>query len=171
MALESLPALLACNRPVIGLSDAAWGDLRQRLPGLAGPFWADMPQGRSRHSGGPTLSAQIIGLSDEEALPLVLDMLVEEVGAILKLEPKAIDINRPVQEFGVDSLMAVELRTALEIRLGVALPLLALSDATSLRAMALKLLQALRGGAADQDDLAQAVARHEGTDAANVAAE
>ncbi len=167
-ALAALPSLLAAGRPVMGLADAAWGDLRQRLPGLAGPLWADMPAGRSRHGNGPTLSAQIIGLSDEEALPLVIEMLVEEVGAILKLEPKAIDINRPVQEFGVDSLMAVELRTALEIRLGVALPLLALSDATCLRAMALKLLQSLRGGAADQDDVAQTVARHEGV--SNVAA-
>jgi len=66
--------------------------------------------------------------------------------------------------------MAVELRTALEMRLGVALPLLALSDATSLRAMALKLLQALRGGGS-ADDLAHAMARHEGETAANVAAE
>jgi len=169
-ALAALPSLLACGRPVVGVSDAAWGDLRQRLPGLASPFWADTPQGRSRNGSGPTLSAQIVGLSDEEALPLVLDMLVEEVGAILKLEAKAIDINRPVQEFGVDSLMAVELRTALEIRLGVGLPLLALSDATTLRAMALKLLQALRGGDAN-DDMAQAMARHEGAPAANVAAE
>ncbi len=170
-ALAALPSLFACGRAVVGLSDAAWGDLRQRLPGLAGPLWADMPAGRSRHGSGPTLSAQIVGLTDEEALPLVLDMLVEEVGAILKLEPKAIDINRPVQEFGVDSLMAVELRTALEVRLGVGLPLLALSDATSLRAMALKLLQALRGGAGDQDELAHAVARHEGDAASSVAAE
>ena len=169
-ALAALPSLLASGHAVVGVSDAAWGDLRQRLPGLAGPFWADTPQGRSRNGSGPTLSAQIVGLSDEEALPLVLDMLVEEVGAILKLEAKAIDINRPVQEFGVDSLMAVELRTALEMRLGVALPLLALSDATSLRAMALKLLQALRGGGS-ADDLAHAMARHEGETAANVAAE
>jgi acyl carrier protein len=161
-ALAALPSLLAAGRPVAGISDAAWGDLRQRLPGLASPFWADVPQGRGRNSGGIALSAQIAGLSDEAALPLVLEMLVGEVGAILKLDPKAIDINRPVQEFGVDSLMAVELRTALEVRLGVGLPLLALSDATSLRAMAVKLLQALRGGGnSGTDDIASVVARHE----------
>ena len=46
---------------------------------------------------------------------------------ILKQTPSAIDVNRPMLEFGVDSLMGVELRTALEARLGVQLPLLALS--------------------------------------------
>ena len=162
-ALEALPALLACGRCVVGLADIAWGELRGRLPGLAAPFWSEMPHASLADQSGSTIRARLAGLGLAEAGQVVLEVLVEEVAAILKLAPSAIDVSRPVLEFGVDSLMGVELRTALESRLGVQLPLLALSGATTLSAMSRHLLAALQTDAASSHDvLKAAILRHEG---------
>jgi acyl carrier protein len=172
-ALEALPALLACGRSTVGLADIAWGDLRARLPGLAGPFWSEMPATVRAGESVESIRARLAGLSPDAAAQVILDVLVEELAAILRHTPSAIDVNRPVAEFGVDSLMGVELRTALESRLGVPLPLLTLSGVATLRAMSVRLLAVLHDGApapaddlaADDlaaDDLAAAILRHEG---------
>ena len=161
-ALAALPALLACGRSTVGLAEIAWGDLHTRLPGLAGPFWSEMPAASHAHESGASIRARLVGLPSDAAERVVLEVLVEEVAAILKQPPSAIDLNRPIVEFGVDSLMGMELRTALEARLGVQLPLLALSGATTLRAMSVRLLQTLHADdAAPADDLAAMIERHE----------
>jgi acyl carrier protein len=97
---------------------------------------------------------------------MVLDTLLEDLSAILRQSPATLDVNRPVLDFGVDSLMAVELRTALEIRLGVQLPLMLLSGATTLRAMAGRLLATVQTGdpahSEAPDDVTATILRHEG---------
>lgn len=57
-------------------------------------------------------------------------ILRQQLASILLLEPERIDSGRRLSEFGFDSLMGVELVSAIETRLGVKLPALALADAT-----------------------------------------
>ncbi len=162
-ALEALPRLLAAGRPVVGLADVAWGELRGRLPGLAAPFWSDLPAAARRADGGARLRERIAELDAAAAAALLTEVLVTALSGILKLPEAAIDPDRPVVGFGVDSLMAVELRTAVEATLGVQVPLLALTADTTLRAMAARLRQVIQSGAPDGDaDLAAVLLRHEG---------
>jgi phthiocerol/phenolphthiocerol synthesis type-I polyketide synthase C len=162
-ALDALPLLLAAGRPVVGLADVAWGELRGRLPGLAGPFWSDLPAVTRRADGGARLRGQIAELDAAAATALLVEVLVAALSGILKLPQAAIDPDRPVVGFGVDSLMAVELRTAVEAELGVQVPLLALTADTTLRAMAARLRQVIQSDAPAGDaELAAALLRHEG---------
>ncbi len=162
-ALEALPRLLAAGRPTVGLADVAWGELRGRLPGLAGPFWSEMPVTARRADGGARLRGRIADLPPDEALAVLLEVLAESLAGILKLPPASIDADRPVIGFGVDSLMAVELRTAVEAQLGVQVPLLALTADTTLRAMATRLRQLIQSAAPqEKQDLLAAILRHEG---------
>jgi hypothetical protein len=64
---------------------------------------------------------------------------------------------------GMDSLMAVELRLALESRLRVDLPLVSLAEGTSVASIAGRLAPAISTGPKD-GDLIALVARHEGMD-------
>jgi hypothetical protein len=64
---------------------------------------------------------------------------------------------------GMDSLMAVELRLALESRLRIDLPLMSLAEGTSVGSIAARLAGAVSTGAHD-GELIALVARHEGVD-------
>ena len=48
--------------------------------------------------------------------------LREQIATVLKVEPAAIELERPLQDLGLDSLTAFELKNCIEIELGVALP-------------------------------------------------
>ncbi|MFL5254437.1 MAG: SDR family NAD(P)-dependent oxidoreductase [Rhodopila sp.] len=164
-ALDALPGLLACGMPVVGLADAAWGELRTRLPGLAGPFWDEMPVTAHGDASGESVRTRLAALSSEEATREVLEILRQELGAILKQSPATLDVSRPVLDFGVDSLMAIELRTALELRLGMPLPLMLLSGGFTLSGMAARLTGVvLQGdeGTVSEHELAASILRHEG---------
>jgi myxalamid-type polyketide synthase MxaE and MxaD len=49
-------------------------------------------------------------------------LLVSEAAEVLRCRPEAIDPSRPLREFGLDSLRALELRNRVETALGVRIP-------------------------------------------------
>jgi hypothetical protein len=55
----------------------------------------------------------------------------------------SLDPLRPLSDVGMDSLMAVELRLALEARLRIDLPLMSLAEGTSVASIATRLASAL----------------------------
>ena len=96
----------------------------------------------------------------------VVALLTEEVARITKLAATRIEAGRPLVELGMDSLMAVELRLAVEQRFGLSLPVLALSEGATLHALAGRVIKMLGGGAepAPVDavaDMAERLARFE----------
>ena len=63
-----------------------------------------------------------MGMPQDEAKAFIVGLLVEEAARVMSFAPDRIDPHRPLSEFGMDSLMAVELRLALETRLGIDVP-------------------------------------------------
>ena len=162
-ALDALPALLQAGRPVLGLADVAWSELRGRLAGLAGPFWSEMPTRDRGSSAGQSLLARLADLSSEDAIRAVEEVLVEEIARILQQPANTIATSQPISEFGVDSLMAVELQTALEARLGQQLPLTALTGASTLNVIAVRLMKMMDKAEVAEagDDTIAGIMRHE----------
>ncbi|WP_294389595.1 type I polyketide synthase [uncultured Sphingomonas sp.] len=165
-ALDTLPALLASGQPTLGMATIRWGALKGSLPLLDAPQFADMDAGASEAAAEVDLAAMLAECSAEEALARVTSMLVEEVARIMKLAPERIEPQRPLAEFGMDSLMAVELRLAVEQRFGVSIPLLALSEGATLGAMAGRIVRGLAAPQAepadDQARLAERLTKLEG---------
>jgi NADPH:quinone reductase-like Zn-dependent oxidoreductase/SAM-dependent methyltransferase/acyl carrier protein len=141
-ALDSLPALLASGEPVIACAPIRFDAASQYLPILGTPAFADVVTA-SAGPGGADLRERLAELPPDEAKAFIIGVLVEETGRILSLSPTAIDAKRPLSEFGMDSLMAVELRLALETRLGIDMPIVALSDNTSLTLIATRMMRTL----------------------------
>ncbi|MFI8489512.1 type I polyketide synthase [Streptomyces rubrogriseus] len=56
----------------------------------------------------------------------LLDFLKQEVAVVMGLRPERVNINRPLNRLGMDSLMAVELRNRVERRYQVKLPMVQL---------------------------------------------
>jgi acyl carrier protein len=162
-ALAGLPAMLASGLPVVAFAETDWTEARRFLPILAGPLFSEV---RTSGSGSPSddsLSEQLAGLDPEAALALLKTIVGEEAATILRLPPSGIDPLRPLSEMGMDSLMAVELRLALEGRLRVDLPLVSLAEGTSVASIAGRLAAAISTGPKEGELLAL-VSRHEGLD-------
>ncbi len=112
-----------------------------------------------------SLSEQIANLDPDAALALLKTVVAEEAATILRLPASGIDPLRPLSEMGMNSLMAVELRLALESRLRVDLPLVSLAEGTSVASIAARLAGAISTGPKD-GHLIALVARHEDMDEA-----
>ena len=109
----------------------------------ATPLFAEVRADCGSSPGDDSLLERLAGLSTEEAVPLLKTAVAEEAANILRLPAGAIDPLRPLSEMGMDSLMAVELRLALESRLRIDLPLMSLAEGTSVGSIAGRLAGAM----------------------------
>jgi acyl carrier protein len=162
-ALAGVPAMIASGSPVVAFADTNWAEARRFLPILATPLFAES---RAKVSPSPvdeSLAEQLASLDPEAALALLKTVVAEEAAAILRLPGEGIDPLRPLSEIGMDSLMAVELRLALENRLRVDLPLVSLTEGTSVASIAARLAAAISAGPRDGEIIALA-AHHETLD-------
>jgi len=159
-ALAGLPAMIASGLPAVAFADTNWTEARRFLPILATPLFAES---RTKVSPSPvdeSLAERLASLDPEAALALLKTVVAEEAATILRLPGEGIDPLRPLSEIGMDSLMAVELRLALESRLRVDLPLVSLTEGTSVASIAGRLAAAVSTGPRDAEVIALA-AHHE----------
>ena len=113
-ALASLPALMASGLPVVAFAETNWDEARRFLPILAAPLFSEIRAKSSASVSDEALSERLASLDPEAALALLKTVVGEEAATILRLPADSIDPLRPLSEMGMDSLMAVELRLALE---------------------------------------------------------
>jgi NADPH:quinone reductase-like Zn-dependent oxidoreductase/acyl carrier protein/short-subunit dehydrogenase len=162
-ALAGLPAMIASGLPVIAFAETSWNEARRFLPILASRLFSEARASGSTSTSDESFSERLAGLDPDAALALLKTVIAEEAATILRLPASGIDPLRPLSEMGMDSLMAVELRLALESRLRVDLPLVSLAEGTSVASIAARLATAISTGPKD-GDLIALVARHEGMD-------
>ena len=129
--------------PVAAFAETNWNEARRFLPILAAPLFADIRADGGSSPGDDTLIERLAGLGPEEALALLKTAVAEEAANILRLPAAGVDPLRPLSEMGMDSLMAVELRLALESRLRIDLPLMSLAEGTSVASIATRLANAV----------------------------
>jgi acyl transferase domain-containing protein/NADPH:quinone reductase-like Zn-dependent oxidoreductase/acyl carrier protein len=142
-ALAGLPALAGSNLEAAAFAETSWNEARRFLPILASPLFAEIRADTGSSPGDDSLIERLAGLDPEEALALLKTAVAEEAANILRLPVSGIDPLRPLSEIGMDSLMAVELRLALESRLRIDLPLMSLAEGTSVASIATRLAGAL----------------------------
>jgi phthiocerol/phenolphthiocerol synthesis type-I polyketide synthase C len=159
-ALSGLSALVASGLPTVGFVDANWSEARRFLPSLATPLFSEIRAKLSPTAADESLVERLGSLDPEAALILLKTVIAEEAATILRLPAEGIDPSRPLSEIGMDSLMAVELRLALENRLRVDLPLVSLSEGTSVASIATRLVGMVSTAARDSRVVAFA-AHHE----------
>jgi NADPH:quinone reductase-like Zn-dependent oxidoreductase/NAD(P)-dependent dehydrogenase (short-subunit alcohol dehydrogenase family)/acyl carrier protein/SAM-dependent methyltransferase len=162
-ALAGLPAMIASGLPAVAFAETHWSEARRFLPILASPLFSEVRASGSASSSDEPLNEQLARLDPDAALALLKTVIAEEAATILRLPASGIDPLRPLSEMGMDSLMAVELRLALESRLRVDLPLVSLAEGTSVASIAGRLATAVSTGPKD-GELIALVARHEGMD-------
>jgi acyl carrier protein len=127
-ALAGLPALIGAGVPVVHLARVAWASLSTALPVLGEPAYAAMRGAPAAGAEGADLRAELRALAPEEARLRLVQLAQEEIARILRLPAEAVGAEVPVAGLGLDSLGGLELRMALERRLGVQVPLAAVTE-------------------------------------------
>ncbi|HEY2538163.1 MAG TPA: SDR family NAD(P)-dependent oxidoreductase, partial [Stellaceae bacterium] len=135
-ALAALPEMLASGLPVVAFAATNWGAARSFLPVLATPLFSDLRSNSDVSGSDEAVVERLRRLDPVAAQALLQSVVGEEAGRILRLSACGVDPMRPLSELGMDSLMAVELRLALESRLQLELPLMALAEGTSVASIA-----------------------------------
>jgi acyl transferase domain-containing protein/NADPH:quinone reductase-like Zn-dependent oxidoreductase/acyl carrier protein/NADP-dependent 3-hydroxy acid dehydrogenase YdfG/SAM-dependent methyltransferase len=159
-ALDYLPVLLGSGEPVVAFAPVRWDAAHQFLPILKNATFEDVAAG-GIEIGVVDIRDRIHSLPPDEAKDFIVGLLIEEAARVMSFAPDRIDPQRPLSEFGMDSLMAVELRLALETRLGIDVPLVSLSDNTSLSTIATRMVRNLSKPESGNSPLVDTILRHE----------
>lgn len=138
-ALSALPALIGAGAPVVHLARVAWASLSASLPILAEPAYAGIRAARQAGHEGADLRAELRALPPEEARARLVRLAQEEIARILRLPVEAVGADAPVAGLGLDSLGGLELRMALERRLGVQVPLAAVTEDLTIAVLAARI--------------------------------
>ncbi|MGI5337220.1 beta-ketoacyl reductase [Streptomyces sp. CA-181903] len=128
-ALATLAVFIGENREhgVHGRFD--WNRLRTLAPTMVAPRFAPVrpptdPTGRQPLSG--FLHRLTTAEDPEQAARLVEDLMATMIAGVLRMPAEDIDRHRPLQQYGMDSLMGMELVTALRRRLDQEVPVMEL---------------------------------------------
>ncbi|HEX4498685.1 MAG TPA: AMP-binding protein, partial [Thermoanaerobaculia bacterium] len=97
---------------------------------------------------GPLRDA-LLAAAAPDRMALVERWLARAFARLARVDAKRLDPERPLTGFGLDSLVAVELKNAVEDEVGVALPIAGLLEGMSLREAALRIVDPVVEGATE----------------------
>lgn len=154
-ALEVLGRMLVTPGPSLGVLELDWPALARSLPTADAPRFTEIARAASdegpQDDSDQDLASLLVELAPEALHTTVTELLKAELASILLVEESKIDVHRSVYDMGFDSLMGVELVTAIESRLGVRVPVMVLSEASTLDKLSGVLIERLTRSD-DEDD-------------------
>lgn len=142
--LNALHLLMKSSAAQAGVLPIQWSNFLEQFPaGGRPPFLAEIAREGSRSAAEPLssdLNARIVRAIQEaspgDRMILLSDFIKEQAAKALGIDPsRAIPARQPLNELGLDSLMAVELRNALGMAIGRPLPSTLLFDYPTLEAL------------------------------------
>ena len=160
-ALAALPALLAAGPSCLGLARIAWGQAGAALAVLAEPGFEAVRKAAPPSADGADLRERLRSAPERVAVELLREALTAELARILRLPPDAVAADAPLAGLGLDSLGGMELRTALEQRLGMPVPLSAVTETLTVEALARRITAAVREEGGAEGGVAALIAAHE----------
>jgi phthiocerol/phenolphthiocerol synthesis type-I polyketide synthase C len=149
VALDVLEKLLLENRSGLGVLEFDWRALNRFLPTANSPKFREIARSvedaAETESGGEDVRSLLGRMDAAELTRTFIAMLKKEVGDILRISPDRIDEDRVLHDMGLDSLMGVELATAVEARFAVRLPVMALNENPTIARLSAKIIAELTG--------------------------
>ena len=150
-ALGVFRRLLTDGRPSVAVLDVDWTRMGRAMAARADrSFIGDLTGLPALPSGaaGPALRALVDGAPAATRLDVGRRFVTEEVASVLGLSVAAVsDPNKGLQDLGLDSLLALELRERLQRATGAALPSTLAFDYPTIDTLAIHLVERVIGGA------------------------
>nr|VFK52874.1 MAG: NADPH:quinone reductase [Candidatus Kentron sp. TUN]VFK53429.1 MAG: NADPH:quinone reductase [Candidatus Kentron sp. TUN] len=144
-------AYILYRQPVqISLMHADWGKLGQFNPAFAtSPRFAHLIPDEAlfaEDSSDKVLRRALQAMEPEEREEKVITLLAGEISKTLRIPTDQVGLHHSLPNMGVDSLMAMELRTALQTQFGVTITMLELLKGNTITQMATPLLEKMGMG-------------------------
>ena len=160
VALDALEELVLAHRSGLAVLELDWKALGRFLPTAGTPKFDEVALGaddaKADESDGQDVRRLLAALPEAELTATFIALLKNEVGEILRIAPDRIDENRLLYDIGFDSLMGVELATAVEARFGVRLPVMALSDTPTVAKLCVRIIALLTDSEGSEEEPAAA---------------
>ncbi|WP_067461953.1 type I polyketide synthase [Nocardia amamiensis] len=132
VATDLLGECLRLNLPQIVLLDVDWSQwaLTHRASARTPRFAEQVAAAGGGASGAGALRAEILALGVEQRGEVVAYVLAEQLAAVLGVSAETVDLNTPLPELGMDSLMGMEFAARVVQVLGTQLSVLAVIGLT-----------------------------------------
>jgi NADPH:quinone reductase-like Zn-dependent oxidoreductase/aryl carrier-like protein len=151
-ALQLLGRFMQDGTTHVGVMNMDWRQWGETALNIS-PRFADLASesgdggDRQQASGSATRKA-LLAAGAGERVTMMQDLLREQVARVLGAAPDKLDVERPLTDLGLDSLMAVELRNWVEGDLRLSLPTVELMRGHSVARLAEILVEQLAGAEA-----------------------
>jgi acyl transferase domain-containing protein/NADPH:quinone reductase-like Zn-dependent oxidoreductase/acyl carrier protein len=156
VALDALEELVLAHRSGLAVLELDWKALGRFLPTAGTPKFGELAlnadDAKADEGDGQDIRRLLATLPEAEFTAAFIDLVKKEVGEILRIAPDRIDENRPLYDIGFDSLMGVELATAVEARFGVRLPVMALSDGPTVAKLCARIIAQLTDSEGSEEE-------------------
>ena len=130
-----LSGLLRTETARVAVMPMAWAEWRERYPAFARtPFLnrvVDRPAG-AKPARVESKRAAILAASGDDQRRMLTGIVVDVVASVVRLPGSSLELDAPLRNLGMDSLMALEIRNQLQDRAGVTVPLVTIVDGPSL---------------------------------------
>jgi acyl transferase domain-containing protein/acyl carrier protein len=167
-ALEVLERLLRQGATQVAAVPVDWGRYRQFYPaGTESPLLSELAREEADNSPQADLPGEkrstLLAAEPAERRRLLQSYLTELVARVLGLSASKLDVQQPLSNLGLDSLMAVELKNRIAVDLGVNVPMVTFLSGPSVEQATPQLLDLLtRETPTSSLSLTSAVANREG---------
>ncbi len=147
-ALRGLGLLLNKDVASVAYMKANWGLIARANPMLkSAPRLANLAQADGAASGGGRFRSDVLNTPEALRLGVVTKYLAQQIGKVLHVEPAKLDAERPLSEFGLDSLTSFELKNRIEGELAISLPVNRFLQRPTLTGLAGAILETLQSNA------------------------
>jgi len=137
--LEDMGMLLGTNAVQAAVADIDWSSLRRLVGARIPPRYSALAAETTDVESGAANESILRRITEAapEARPRMLqEYLRNQLAKVLGTSPSRLDVNQSVLSVGVDSLMAVELRSRLQAEIGVNIPPAKFVEGLSIAGMA-----------------------------------
>lgn len=160
-ALLALEQLLQQDSPQVVVMSVDWPQVLRSYPTDIKPallshlsidrIGISQSEGLLRRDGGIDRE-RILALDSQQRQSKLESHLQNLVAGVLRLAPSQVDLHQPLNTLGLDSLMAIEIKNAIQTGMGVVLPLVSLLKEPTVTQLATKVLEKLTASSSVADD-------------------
>lgn len=160
-ALAALEQMLLNNHVNLGVMELDWGSLSRFLPTAAQNKFIEIARlsndTEQSDEDKLDLESMMRDMTEQEFREAILEILTQELSEILMIPASKIDPEKSIYDMGMDSLMGVELMSALEARMGIQVPVMALTETPKLSQLTVKIISLIEGDHDKETDETAAV--------------